>query len=239
MAAKGCMFDFSGTLMRIEPAADWLRAALAEAGITATDSETAEYAARLERCGAQPGGAPPPAVPARLDRLWHERDLSARAHRAAYTALARQAGLPWGQAVFGALYARHTAPAAWRPYPDTAAVLGELHRRGVPVAVVSNIGWDLRPVLRAHGLAELVQAFVLSCEHGLQKPDPRLFRTACDSLGLAPERVLMVGDDRNADTGALALGCPVHLVDHLPVHARPAGLRPVLDLVPKPAVPLR
>jgi putative hydrolase of the HAD superfamily len=41
----------------------------------------------------------------------------------------------------------------------------------------------------------------------------------------------MVGDDRVADAGAAALGCPVHLVDHLPVDRRPNALRAVLDLV--------
>ncbi|WP_211715248.1 HAD family hydrolase [Nocardiopsis sp. MG754419] len=225
------MFDFSGTLMRIEPAADWLRAVLSEVGVAATDAEVEEYAARLERCGAQPGGADPAALPPRLNRLWDERDLSARTHRTTYTALAREANLPWGVAVDDALYARHMRPEAWHCYADTTEVLGELRRRGVPVAVVSNIGWDLRPVLGAHGISETVQEFVLSYEHGMRKPDPELFRTACEALGLAPEKVLMVGDDRRADTGALAIGCAVHLVDHLPVHARPASLRPVLDLV--------
>ncbi|WP_234003880.1 HAD family hydrolase [Nocardiopsis sp. SBT366] len=231
MTVEGCMFDFSGTLMRIEPVTDWLRAVLTDVGIAATDAEIEEYAARLDRCGAQPGGSDPTALPSRLSRLWQERDLSASAHRATYTALAREANLPWGRAVYDALYTRHMTPDAWRPYPDTSEVLDELHGRGIPVAVVSNIGWDLRPVLKAHGIAEPVKEFVLSYEHGLRKPDPELFRIACDALGLAPEVVLMVGDDRHADTGALALGCPVHLVDHLPVHARPASLRPVLDLV--------
>jgi putative hydrolase of the HAD superfamily len=41
----------------------------------------------------------------------------------------------------------------------------------------------------------------------------------------------MVGDDRTADAGAAALGCPVHLVDHLPVDRRPDSLVPVLELL--------
>jgi putative hydrolase of the HAD superfamily len=176
-------------------------------------------------------------VPERLEQLWRDRDLSAEHHRAAYTGLAREAELPWEDphdvlnaldVLYEALYARHMEPAAWAPYPDTAEVLGELHGRGIPVAVVSNIGWDLRPVFREHGLDRFVDVFVLSFEHRVQKPDPRLFRIACEGLGLAPETVAMVGDDRHADAGAAALGCPVHLVDHLPVDRRPDGLRPVL-----------
>jgi putative hydrolase of the HAD superfamily len=130
-----------------------------------------------------------------------------------------------------ALYDRHMLPAAWGPYPDATEVLGTLRERGVAVGVVSNIGWDLRPVFREHGLDPYVGAYVLSYEHGVQKPDARLFATACDALGIAPEDTLMVGDDRRADGGAAALGCAVHFVDHLPAARRPEGLRPVLDLV--------
>jgi putative hydrolase of the HAD superfamily len=224
---KGCMFDFSGTLLRIEPAESWLLSVLDEAGITLPDDELASYAEKLSRTGGQPGGAPPEVVPAGLEPLWRERDLSAEHHRAAFTGLARLAELPWEE-LYDALYDRHMTPAAWAPYPDTAKVLEELRERGIRVAVVSNIGWDLRPVFRKHGLDAYVDAFVLSYEHGIQKPDPRLFRIACDALGLEPEAVAMVGDDRRADGGAAVLGCPVHFVEHLPVELRPEGLLPVL-----------
>ena len=161
--------------------------------------------------------------------LWEDRDLSAEHHRAAYTGLSRTAGLPWD--VHDALYARHMTPAAWRPYPDAAAVLGALRERGVPVAVVSNIGWDLRPVFGAYGVDGDVARFVLSFEHGVKKPDPRIFRIACDALGAAPQDTLMVGDDQVADAGASALGCRVLLVDPLPAAERPDALGDVLDLL--------
>jgi FMN phosphatase YigB (HAD superfamily) len=74
--------------------------------------------------------------------------------------------------------------------------------------------------------------FLLAYEIGIKKPDPRIFQTACDKLDLPPTDVLMVGDDRAADTGAAALGCPVHLVDHLPVDERPGSLAEILDMIP-------
>ncbi len=49
----------------------------------------------------------------------------------------------------------------------------------MPVAVVSNIGFDLRPLCAALGFAELVDAFVLSYEVGRCKPDPAIFLQAC------------------------------------------------------------
>lgn len=229
-SVKGVMFDFSGTLFRVEPTEDWLRAVAVDAGLDLPEAELTACAALLEEAGALPGGASPRRLPARLEPLWRERDLSPEQHRAAYTALAREVPLPSAE-LADALYERHRTPAAWRPYPDTAATLGALRARGVPVAVVSNIGWDLRPVFRAHGVDQLVDAYVLSFEHGVQKPDPRLFGAACEALGAAPADVLMVGDDAVADTGAAALGCRVLLVEHLPVERRPTGLSAVLGLL--------
>ncbi|MBL1089465.1 MULTISPECIES: HAD family hydrolase [Streptomyces] len=227
---KGVLFDFSGTLLRIEPADAWLRAALRATGVAMGEAELARRAAELERAGALPGGSSPVALPDGLAGLWEIRDRDAAQHRALYTGLARQVPLP-AEELYDALYERHMTAAAWQPYPDAAEVLAELRRRGVPTGVLSNIGWDLRPVLRAHGLDRYLDSCVLSFEHGLQKPDPRLFAVACRELGLDPSTVLMVGDDRTADGGATALGCAYLPVDHLPVERRPKGLRPVLDLV--------
>ncbi|WP_435244195.1 HAD family hydrolase [Streptomyces sioyaensis] len=226
----GVLFDFSGTLLHIEPAESWLRAALTASGTAMDEAELARRAAALERAGALPGGAPPVEIPADLAGQWEIRDRDARLHRAVYTGLARQVPLPAPE-LYDALYERHKTAEAWRPYPDAAEVLAELHRRGIRIGVLSNIGWDLRPVLRAHGLDRYVDTCVLSCEHGLQKPDPQLFTLACQELGLAPSTVLMVGDDRTADGGATAVGCTFLPVERLPADGRPDGLRPVLDLV--------
>ncbi|MEU2280926.1 HAD-IA family hydrolase [Streptomyces sp. NPDC013178] len=224
------LFDFSGTLFRVESTESWLRAVLDAAGVALPEAEVVETARALETAGALPGGAAPLRVPRELAGLWPVRDQSAQLHRATYTGLSRQVPLP-DPGLHDALYDRHMTPAAWGPYPDAFAVLSALRERGIRVGVVSNIGWDLRPVFREHGFDPLVDAYVLSYEYGVQKPDPRLFATACEALGADPRSTLMVGDSRDADGGAAALGCAVHFVDHLPAAERPDGLRPVLDLV--------
>ncbi|MDH6447917.1 MULTISPECIES: HAD-IA family hydrolase [unclassified Streptomyces] len=225
------LFDFSGTLFRIESTESWLRAVLDEAGLALTEAELTRAVRELESVGALPGGvAPRVSMPEELAAVWGVRDESAELHRAAYTGLSRLVPLP-DPALHDALYDRHMLPDAWEPYPDAAEVLHALRERGIRVGVVSNIGWDLRPVFRAHGLDPYVDVYVLSYEHGIQKPDPRLFKTACTALGSEPGDVLMVGDDRRADGGAAALGCAVHFVDHLPAAQRPDALRPVLGLV--------
>ncbi|MEU2421298.1 HAD-IA family hydrolase [Streptomyces sp. NPDC007851] len=233
------LFDFSGTLFRIESTESWLRAVLPASGAGLSERELTEAARALEVAGAQPGGANPVALPAELAGVWAVRDESAASHRAAYTGLSRRVPLP-DPVLHDALYERHMDPAAWTPYPDTAEVLRTLRAHGVGVGVVSNIGWDLRPVFRAHGLDAYVDAYVLSYEHGVQKPDPRLFTVALEALGAEPGETVMVGDSRPADGGAATLGCRVHFVDHLPVGERPDALLPVLDLVGvvrRPATP--
>ncbi|MGW0736437.1 HAD family hydrolase [Streptomyces sp. NPDC002851] len=229
---KGVLFDFSGTLLRIESTESWLGAVLDAARIPLPAPEFRHLATDLDRAGALPGGSWPEEVPEDLAELWATRDRSAERHRAAYTGLSRRVPLPEPGLtdLHDALYERHKTPAAWSPYPDAAAVLGALHERGTRVAVVSNIGWDLRPVFREHGLDPYIDAYVLSYEHGIQKPDTRLFAVACEALGVAPEDALMVGDDRRADGGAAELGCGVHFVEPLPVGERPQGLLPVLGM---------
>ncbi|MEV8318656.1 HAD-IA family hydrolase [Streptomyces sp. NPDC059900] len=232
MTIKATLFDFSGTLFRIESTAAWLRAVLEEARLSLPDAEIERLTAALDRAGALPGGAHPTVVPDRLAGAWAQRDRSAAQHRAAFTGLSREVTLP-DPRLHDALYERHMQPAAWRPYADAAEVLAGLRERGIRIAVISNIGWDPRPVFRAHGLDPYVDAYTLSYEHEIQKPDPRLFARACGELGVDPADTLMVGDDRRTDAGAAAAGCAVHFVDHLPLDRRPDALRPVLGLVDK------
>jgi HAD superfamily hydrolase (TIGR01493 family) len=224
---KAVIFDFSGTLFHCETTESWLRGALGQAGLAVSDAEVARYAARLHEVGAQPGGHSDLEVPAELAELWARRDLTPVDHRAAYTALTKVAGLPTAWMAAGMadiLYDRHYAPEAWEAYPDTVPALELLRERGIPVAVLSNIGWDLRTVFKHFNLDHLVFGYVLSYEAGVKKPDPRIFSLACSMLGVPAADVLMVGDDPVADAGATAIGCAFAPVGHLPVDSRPRGL---------------
>ena len=222
---QAMLFDFSGTLMRIEPADRWVRGVAQEAGLDLDDAEVARWAAALTTSGAYYGGYPA-SVPEDLRALWETRDLDEPHHRATYTALIRAAGWPWPELVEG-MYERQNSPAAWLPYPDAVETVRGAKERGIATALISNISFDVRPHLANAGLLEHLDAVVLSYEVGLIKPDPRIFALACEKLAVDPDRAVMVGDHA-ADGGGGVLGVRTYFVDLVPVDERPDSLIKVL-----------
>ncbi len=201
---EGVLFDFHGTLAQVEEPVAWVVAAAAACGVELPRARATALADRFVMAG-RAGGPLPHRVPPHLADVWADRDLYEHCHRAAYTGLAATVGADVS-GLADALYDRLLVPDGWAPYADTAATLRALHEAGVPVAVVSNIGFDIRPLFAAWGLGDLVGAYALSYEVGRCKPDPAIFLRACGMIGVEPERALMVGDSA-ADAGAVRAGC--------------------------------
>ncbi len=223
---EAVLFDFHGTLAQVEEPREWVIAAASACGVELDRVRATSLADRLLTAG-RAGGPLPARVPPRLAELWADRDLYPHAHRGAYTGLAEtvDAGI---DGFADALYGRVLVPEGWVPYPDTEPVLATLREAGVKVALVSNVGFDLRPLFAAWKLDGLVDAWALSYEVGRCKPDPGIFLRACGMLGVDPERALMVGDSP-ADAGAVAAGCEVLVLPGADP-GRPNGLGAVLDL---------
>jgi HAD superfamily hydrolase (TIGR01509 family) len=221
------LFDFHGTLAQVEDPVAWVHAAAAECGVTLPEPRATVLADRLVTAG-RAGGPLPHRVPPHLAEVWANRDLYEYAHRATYTGLAATVdsgveGLP------EALYERLLRPEGWAVYKDTLETLAALHDAQVPVAVVSNIGFDIRPVTRALGIDGYITAYVLSYELGRCKPDPAIFREACTVLGVMPSQALMVGDTP-ADGAAVHAGCRAYLVPTAPPGV-PNGVSGVLRVL--------
>lgn len=156
------------------------------------------------------------------------RDLSREAHDREWLAL-YAAFDELGPGVGAAMYEGEMAPGGWVPFTDTAATLHALRDAGVKVGVVSNAGWDVRVQFQAAGIHDLVDAYALSYEIGVIKPEPEMFLQPCRDLGVEPARTLMVGDTPLPDAGGLALGMSVHLLPLAPPRG-PRGLDAVLRL---------
>jgi putative hydrolase of the HAD superfamily len=162
------------------------------------------------------------------EELAKGRDLSAQAHRACWTALYRATDAI-GPGMAEALYEVEAGVDGWVPFPDVAPTLAALAGRGVPIGVVSDTGWDIRPVLAAHGLDGFVGAYVLSFEHGVAKPAAVLFHQACAALGVSPAETVMVGDNPLTDGGAAAAGLASYILPGVEPGS-PRGLAPVVAL---------
>jgi HAD superfamily hydrolase (TIGR01509 family) len=214
----GVLFDFSGTLFRFEPGPAWLGA------VDTVDDDTRERLTTVLTAPALSADHLPPD----LADAWARRDLDPEVHRTVYLASLASAGVGLSPEQAEEVYVSLTDPEAWAPYPDTAAVLSALRDAGTPVAVVSNIAWDIRSVFRRHGVTDLVTEFVLSYVEGVAKPDPGIFAVACQRLGIAPEHALMIGDSPETDGGAVKIGCATVIVDPAPTGERPDALRSAL-----------
>jgi HAD superfamily hydrolase (TIGR01509 family) len=223
---EAVLFDFHGTLAQVEDPISWVTAAAETCGVTLDRGRATVLADRLVTAG-RPGGPLPHRVPPHLAEVFADRDLYEHAHRAAYLGLAATVNAGY-DGFEEALYERLLRPDGWVLYTDTAATLVALREAGVPVAVVSNIGFDIRPLFEAWKLGEYVDAYVLSFEVGRCKPDPAIFMRACAALRVDPERALMVGDTP-ADAGAVKAGCAA-LVLPAADPGRANGLTAVLDL---------
>lgn len=57
-----------------------------------------------------------------------------------------------------------------------------------------------------HGFGEACDVIVYSHEEGLTKPDPRIYRLACERLDVAPDEVVFLDDLRANVEAARALG---------------------------------
>ena len=203
----GVLFDFSGTLFHFEPDVDgqpFDRALLID---TLTSPTT-----------------PTRFLPPELLADWERRDLDPDLHRSVYLTAMRAAHPDVPQETLVWAYELVPQARSWLPYPDTVSVLKGLRAAGLPVAVVSNIPWDVRGVFARYGVADLVDEYVLSYAEGVMKPDPKIFLAACERIGVAPERALMIGDSVEADGGATAVGCRFAMVERVPPGDRPRAL---------------
>jgi len=107
--------------------------------------------------------------------------------------------------------------------PEVRPTLARLQQAGVRMAVVSNANGTLREHLDRLGLAPNFEVILDSHDEGVEKPDPRLFRTALDRCGAVAETTLHVGDFYEIDVvGARTAGLHAALIDV-------AGLYPDAD----------
>jgi putative hydrolase of the HAD superfamily len=220
---RAVLLDALGTLMRFEPPAPLLRAALRErlgadvsdaAAAAAMKAEIAYYRAHLHE-GRD------------ANSLADLRRRSAEAMRPALGIEADAAALT--DALLAAL--------RFRAYPDAAPALRALRSRGLSVVVVSNWDHSLHERLAETGLAALVDGAVASAELGHAKPERAIFDHALALAGADAGSAIHAGDTPEEDVaGALAAGLRAVLVARDGPLPAPAGVPVIRSLAELPAL---
>jgi putative hydrolase of the HAD superfamily len=111
-----------------------------------------------------------------------------------YEIFLREIGVPHRDGLEEKLYEAFTDLANYALFDDVAPVLEELHARGLTLGVISNFEEWLERLLDALDVTRFFQVRVISGVEGMEKPDPRIFRTALDRAGVRPDHAVYVGD---------------------------------------------
>jgi putative hydrolase of the HAD superfamily len=101
--------------------------------------------------------------------------------------------------------------ASWTTYRDEVWQLARSFReRGGRTALLSNGVPEIMARVRAdRHLSEWFDVVMVSCEVGLAKPDPRIYRRCLEQLRIAPEEALFVDDRLDNVDAAVRLGLQV------------------------------
>jgi len=79
--------------------------------------------------------------------------------------------------------------------PGSVAILAELRARGRRLYALTNFSAETFPLARArHAFLGWFDDLVVSGEHGMVKPDPRIYRLAIARCALVPARTVFVDD---------------------------------------------
>lgn len=202
MTFRAVIFDWRGTLVTTLSDQEWVREALLLVGRDSDPDGVNRVLTSIRTASGDDDRLEGPGV-----------DSDADYHRRTYLEVFHDAGCDDDLA--RALYAVES-DAHHNPFAtDAVSTVLELRRRGVQVAVLSDIHFDVRPAFTAAGFGDCVEVFTLSFEQGFQKPDPRMFHRTLSALGVRPTDTLMVGDRSGPDGAAVEEGITTLLLPPL------------------------
>ncbi|MBO4140072.1 HAD-IA family hydrolase [Micromonospora tulbaghiae] len=189
-------------------------------------------------------GVDPAALVAAYHATWRDRLVRWNAAETVRILAERLGGSPTDEQVTRAAAHRLTLAhrVLGRVAPATLDVLDALRLRGHRLALISNATSETAEAWAGGPLARRFDVAVFSCAVGLAKPDPAIYRTAAERLGVAPADCVYVGDGADGElAGAAAAGMTVlRTTEHQDTDPSWTGtvianLREVLDHVEQPA----
>jgi putative hydrolase of the HAD superfamily len=120
---------------------------------------------------------------------------------------------------------RHVERALIDVDPAFLSALDRLRAEGIGTALVSDAGFDDIEDWHRSPLASRFDVTIFSCEVGIRKPDPLIYRAALVRLGVDARHALFVGDGGSDEhRGARAVGMRAVLVTRLVARWWPAAI---------------
>ena len=93
------------------------------------------------------------------------------------------------------------------PRKDALDTLNALKKKRLKIGLISDCSDEVPAAWDSTPFAALIDVAIFSCSVAMKKPDPRIFRTATQQLGLKPQDCLYVGDGSSHElTGAKKVG---------------------------------
>lgn len=112
----------------------------------------------------------------------------------------------------------------WALFGDVIPTLDALDSLGTRAGVISNWDSSLHRILETLGISHRLDFVIASLEHGIEKPDKKIFQIAEQVGSFEPDEVLHVGDSYEDDVvGAKSAGWRALLLDRASPSKRQNG----------------
>ncbi|HSX37750.1 MAG TPA: HAD family phosphatase, partial [Chlamydiales bacterium] len=89
---------------------------------------------------------------------------------------------------------------------EMLAIVSELKSQQIPVGLLSNINDKYTKLIRDFGFYEPFDPCLLSCEMGLEKPDPKAYQLLLEKLALPADEIVFIDDKEENVEAAKKLG---------------------------------
>ena len=101
------------------------------------------------------------------------------------------------------------------PRPDALSTLAALRQNGYTLGLISDCSSEVPLLWQESAFADVFDTAIFSCSVGMKKPHPTIYQSACEQLGVVPERCLYVGDGSSDElSGALWYGMHPVLISY-------------------------
>lgn len=167
--------------------------------------------------------------------FWCSHERATAVWKDMYKLLAHEVGLAHdADGIADETHEQYRRAHHWALYDDVLPCLKELKARGLWLGIISNWDAELEALIRELGLLPYFDVVVSSAAMGYRKPNPIIFESALEQMGVKAVEAVHVGDLPEADGAASAVGIMPVIIDRHGVHAD-CGFKTLSSLLDLPS----